>query len=63
MGPGLSAADGLPNLAAAASSRGHKGGEYSCEVGPSIFEGLNGPSLGPLRTILDTLGEGLQRNT
>ena len=38
-------------------SRMHKGGKYSFEVGPSIFEGLDRPSLNPLRMIFDILGE------
>jgi hypothetical protein len=38
-------------------SRMHKGGKYSFEVGPSIFEGLDRPSLNPLRMIFDVLGE------
>ena len=35
----------------------HKGEKYSFEVGPSIFEGLDRPSLNPLRMIFDILGE------
>jgi len=38
-------------------SRMHNGGKYSFEVGPSIFEGLDRPSLNPLRMIFDMLGE------
>jgi hypothetical protein len=38
-------------------SRMHKGEKYSFEVGPSIFEGLDRPSLNPLRMIFDVLGE------
>ena len=38
-------------------SRMHKGEKYSFEVGPSIFEGLDRPSLNPLRMIFDILGE------
>lgn len=38
-------------------SRMHKGQKYSFEVGPSIFEGLDRPSLNPLRMIFDILGE------
>jgi hypothetical protein len=38
-------------------SRMHKGGKYSFEVGPSIFEGLDRPSLNPLRMIFDLIGE------
>ena len=38
-------------------SRMHKGGRYSFEVGPSIFEGLDRPSLNPLRMIFDLLDE------
>lgn len=38
-------------------SRMHKGEKYSFEVGPSIFEGLDRPSLNPLRMIFDLLGE------
>lgn len=49
-----------PGGSAHTFSRMHKGGKYSFEVGPSIFEGLNGPSLNPLRTILDMLGEDLK---
>ena len=32
-------------------SRIHKGEKYSFEVGPSIFEGLDKPSLNPLRMV------------
>ena len=32
-------------------------GKYSFEVGPSIFEGLDRPSLNPLRILFDALGE------
>ena len=38
-------------------SRMHDGGKYSFEVGPSIFEGLDRPSLNPLRMIFDVLEE------
>lgn len=38
-------------------SRMHNGEKYSFEVGPSIFEGLDRPSLNPLRMIFDMLGE------
>lgn len=38
-------------------SRMHKGEKYSFEVGPSIFEGLDRPSLNPLRMIFDILEE------
>ena len=38
-------------------SRMHKGEKYSFEVGPSIFEGLDRPSLNPLRMIFDVLDE------
>ena len=38
-------------------SRMHDGGKYSFEVGPSIFEGLDRPSLNPLRMIFDILEE------
>ena len=38
-------------------SRMHKGQKYSFEVGPSIFEGLDRPSLNPLRMIFDVLDE------
>jgi phytoene dehydrogenase-like protein len=38
-------------------SRMHNGGKYSFEVGPSIFEGLDKPSLNPLRMIFDVLDE------
>jgi hypothetical protein len=38
-------------------SRMHNGGKYSFEVGPSIFEGLDRPSLNPLRMIFDLLDE------
>ena len=37
--------------------RMHQGGKYSFEVGPSIFKGLNRPSLNPLRMIFDVLEE------
>jgi hypothetical protein len=52
-----------PGGSAHTFSRMHNGGKYSFEVGPSIFEGLNGPSLNPLRTILDMLGEDLKSET
>jgi hypothetical protein len=38
-------------------SRKHNGQTYSFEVGPSIFEGLDRPSLNPLRMIFDILEE------
>ena len=38
-------------------TRIHKGERYSFEVGPSIFEGLDRPSLNPLRMIFDILDE------
>ena len=38
-------------------SRMHNGGKYSFEVGPSIFEGLDRPSLNPLRMIFDVKQE------
>lgn len=38
-------------------SRMHDGGKYSFEVGPSIFEGLDKPSLNPLRMVFDILEE------
>ena len=38
-------------------SRMHNGEKYSFEVGPSIFEGLDRPSLNPLRIVFDILGE------
>lgn len=44
-------------------SRMHKGGKYSFEVGPSIFEGLDRPSLNPLRMIFDLLGEDMPVET
>lgn len=44
-------------------TRKHEGGEYSFEVGPSIFEGLNEPSINPLRMIIDILGEELPSTT
>ena len=31
-------------------------GKYSFEMGSSIFEGLDKPSLNPLRTLMDMLG-------
>ena len=52
-----------PGGSAHTFSRMHNGGKYSFEVGPSIFEGLNAPSLNPLRTILDMLGEDLKCET
>jgi len=41
----------------------HEGGKYSFEVGPSIFEGLNKPSLNPLRILLDVLDSELPVET
>jgi phytoene dehydrogenase-like protein len=46
-----------PGGSAHTFSRMHNGGKYSFEVGPSIFEGLDRPSLNPLRIIMDALGE------
>jgi len=46
-----------PGGSAHTFSRMHNGGKYSFEVGPSIFEGLDRPSLNPLRIIIDALGE------
>mmetsp|Transcript_11840 Transcript_11840/g.17074 ORF Transcript_11840/g.17074 Transcript_11840/m.17074 type:complete len:679 (+) Transcript_11840:144-2180(+) len=46
-----------PGGSAHTFSRMHNGGKYSFEVGPSIFEGLDRPSLNPLRIIFDILGE------
>mmetsp|Transcript_6718 Transcript_6718/g.16011 ORF Transcript_6718/g.16011 Transcript_6718/m.16011 type:complete len:676 (+) Transcript_6718:33-2060(+) len=46
-----------PGGSAHTFSRMHNGGKYSFEVGPSIFEGLDKPSLNPLRIIIDALGE------
>ena len=40
-----------------------EGEDYSFEVGPSIFEGLDKPSLNPLRMIIDALGEDLETTT
>jgi len=41
----------------------HDGGKYSFEVGPSIFEGLDKPSLNPLRILLDVLDSELPVKT
>ena len=38
-------------------TRVHNGEKYSFEVGPSIFEGLDRPSLNPLRIVFDMLDE------
>jgi phytoene dehydrogenase-like protein len=46
-----------PGGSAHSFSRMHNGGKYSFEVGPSIFEGLDKPSLNPLRIVFDILGE------
>ena len=46
-----------PGGSAHTFSRMHNGGKYSFEVGPSIFEGLDKPSLNPLRILIDSLGE------
>jgi phytoene dehydrogenase-like protein len=46
-----------PGGSAHSYSRMHKGGKYTFEVGPSIFEGLDKPSLNPLRIVFDILGE------
>jgi hypothetical protein len=45
-----------PGGSAHTFSRMHKGGKYSFEVGPSIFEGLDKPSYNPLRIVFDILG-------
>ena len=45
-----------PGGSAHSFSRVHNGGKYTFEVGPSIFEGLDKPSLNPLRIVFDTLG-------
>mmetsp|Transcript_5262 Transcript_5262/g.17262 ORF Transcript_5262/g.17262 Transcript_5262/m.17262 type:complete len:708 (-) Transcript_5262:116-2239(-) len=44
-------------------SRKVGGDTYSFEVGPSIFEGLDKPSLNPLRIVIDALGEDLDTTT
>ena len=44
-------------------THGHQGGKYSFEVGPSIFEGLDKPSLNPLRILLDVLDSELPVET
>ena len=44
-------------------THGHEGGKYSFEVGPSIFEGLDKPSLNPLRILLDILDSELPVET
>jgi len=44
-------------------THGHNGGKYSFEVGPSIFEGLDKPSLNPLRILLDVLDSELPVET
>jgi len=44
-------------------TRVHKGEKYSFEVGPSIFEGLDKPSLNPLRMIFDILEESMPVET
>ena len=44
-------------------SRIHKGEKYSFEVGPSIFEGLDKPSLNPLRMVFDILEESMPVKT
>lgn len=41
----------------------HGGERYSFEVGPSIFEGLDKPSLNPLRILLDVLDSELPVET
>ena len=52
-----------PGGSAHTFSRMHNGGKYSFEVGPSIFEGLDRPSLNPLRIIMDALGEKMPVST
>jgi len=52
-----------PGGSAHTFSRMHKGGKYSFEVGPSIFEGLDRPSLNPLRIIIDALEEKMPVDT
>jgi len=52
-----------PGGSAHTFTRVHEGGEYSFEVGPSIFEGLHAPSINPLRMIIDILGEDLPAKT
>jgi hypothetical protein len=44
-------------------TRVHNGEKYSFEVGPSIFEGLDKPSLNPLRMIFDILEESMPVET
>jgi phytoene dehydrogenase-like protein len=46
-----------PGGSAHSFSRIHNGGKYTFEVGPSIFEGLDRPSVNPLRIVFDILGE------
>jgi len=52
-----------PGGSAHTFTRMHNGGEFSFEVGPSIFEGLHAPSINPLRMIIDILGEDLPAKT
>lgn len=52
-----------PGGSAHTFTRVHEGGEFSFEVGPSIFEGLHAPSINPLRMIIDILGEELPAKT
>ena len=49
-----------PGGSAHTFSRMHNGGKYSFEVGPSIFEGLDKPSLNPLRILLDARADGAE---
>ncbi|OEU14172.1 hypothetical protein FRACYDRAFT_240703 [Fragilariopsis cylindrus CCMP1102] len=42
---------------------GAKGEKYSFKVGPSIFEGLDKPSLNPLRMVFDILEESMPVKT
>jgi len=44
-------------------TRVHNGEKYSFEVGPSIFEGLDKPSLNPLRMVFDILEESMPVKT
>ena len=44
-------------------TRVHNGEKYSFEVGPSIFEGLDKPSLNPLRMVFDILEESMPVET
>lgn len=52
-----------PGGAVHSFTKTYNGGKYTFEVGPSIFDGLDRPSINPLRLVFDILGEELPVKT